>query len=224
MVKLSYGKLNHGHFCKNNRISAVMISLTICILLLCGCGIQKDETTWELEESMMQSATEKIPEGMEADSGYVPEQTKETGVYVYICGAVYHPGVYELAGGSRLYEAVSLAGGMTAEADSNYLNLAEELKDGEQIVVPTKEEAAELRKGILSSYQDAQISALGLVNINTASAQELMQLNGIGESRALAIVTYRDDHGGFTSIEEIKNVTGIKEGLYEKIKDKITIG
>ena len=66
--------------------------------------------------------------------------------------------------------------------------------------------------------------AAGLVNINTASVQDLTKLSGIGESRALAIIAYRDTYGRFTSIEEIKNVTGIKEGLYEKIKDQITVG
>ena len=217
MIKLSYHKFYRELFLMiNHRLSGVMVMLTASVLLLCGCGSQSSELTWELEESTTISIEENRQE---------TAQTGEIQICIYICGAVENPGVYELPQGSRLYEAVELAGGMTKEADTAYLNLAGELTDGEQIIVPTLEETAGLQQGQSLTYpSQMQSSEAGLVNINTASVQELTSLSGIGESRALAIIAYRDTIGRFTSIEEIKNVTGIKEGLYEKIKDHITIG
>ena len=137
-------------------------------------------------------------------------------IYVHICGEVNNPGVYELAEGSRIFEAVEAAGGFTEEAAQASLNLAQVISDEEQIVILTQDEAAE--KARLEREQ-----AAGIVNLNTASKEQLMTLTGIGESRAEDILRYRQESGGFQAIEEIMNVPGIKESAYLKIKDSITV-
>ncbi len=107
--------------------------------------------------------------------------------------------------------------------------MARQITDGEQIVILTLDEAASLKEAGAYAYpaepsaQAAAPQKAGLVNINTATVQELTSVSGIGESRALAIIDYREKNGRFGSIEDIKNVDGIKDGLFSKIKDKITI-
>lgn len=145
---------------------------------------------------------------------------KDTQIYVYICGAVKNSGVYDVPQGSRLYEIVELAGGFTEDADETCLNLARQAQDGEQIVIRTKEEQAAL----LQQEQTTQGAVSGgLVNINTATAAELSTISGIGGTRAQAIIDYREKNGSFKTIEDIKKVDGIKDGLFSKIKDKITV-
>ena len=143
-------------------------------------------------------------------------QTEPIKIYVHICGEVNNPGVYELTQGSRIFEAVDAAGGFTEEAAQASLNLAQVVSDEEQIVILTQEEAEE--KARLEREQEA-----GIVNLNTASKEQLMTLTGIGESRAEDIIRYRQESGGFQTIEEIMNVPGIKESAYLKIKDSITV-
>lgn len=138
------------------------------------------------------------------------------GIYVHICGEVKNPGVYELPEGSRIFEAVEAAGGFTERAAEASLNLAQMISDGMQIVILSLEEAEE-------KAQAEREQADGIVNINTASKEQLMTLTGIGESRAEDILRYREESGGFQSIEEIMQVPGIKESAYRKIKDSITV-
>ena len=142
--------------------------------------------------------------------------TEPIKIYVHICGEVNNPGVYELAEGSRIFEAVEAAGGFTEEAAQASLNLAQVISDEEQIVILTQDEAAERAR------QERE-QAAGIVNLNTASKEQLMSLPGIGESRAEDIIRYRKESGGFQNIEEIMSVPGIKESAYLKIKDSITV-
>ena len=142
--------------------------------------------------------------------------TEPIKIYVHICGEVNNPGVYELAEGSRIFEAVEAAGGFTEEAAQASLNLAQVISDEEQIVILTQAEAEE------KARQERE-QAAGIVNLNTASKEQLMTLTGIGESRAEDILRYRQESGGFQAIEEIMNVPGIKESAYLKIKDSITV-
>ena len=187
-----------------------------------------DETAEGSEKEAEQKNTDGINTG-EKNTGTVNTGAEDTQtVYVYLCGAVASPGVYQLKQGSRLYEAVELAGGLTREADAACLNLARQITDGEQIVILTCEEAEQLKQeGKYAFGQENAATASntpsGLVNINTASVSELTTVSGIGESRAQAIVAYREANGGFRCIEDIKKVEGIKEGLFSKIKDKITV-
>lgn len=142
-------------------------------------------------------------------------------IYVHICGAVQSPGVYALPEGSRLYEAIEAAGGFLPDACQDYCNLALTVSDGMQYQIPTEDEALsgdlpEAMQGNVSSY-DSQ----GLLNINFATAAELMTLPGIGQTRADAIITYREQHGAFACKEDIMQVTGIKDAVYEKIESYI---
>lgn len=192
---------------KKKLINLVVVLMTV-VVLLCGCGrnVGENEVLMRLEGDSPQTSYETREADWEV----------EADIYVYICGAVQNAGVYKVAGGSRLYEVVELAGGFTQDADETCLNLAREVTDGEQLVIRTKQE--------MEADAEAQRAAeSGLVNINTASVAELTTISGIGESRAKAIIAYRDANGGFKSIEDIKNVDGIKDGLFSKIKDKITV-
>ena len=141
----------------------------------------------------------------------------EAVIRVHVCGAVQQEGVYELPAGSRYEQAIQAAGGFSELADRSALNLAAVVSDGEQIRVLTKEEAQVCRAS-------AEEASDGRININTASREELMSLPGIGEARAEAIIAYREEHGAFQSIEDIMQVSGIKEGAFEKLKAKIKVG
>lgn len=133
-----------------------------------------------------------------------------------MCGAVINPGVVEIPEGSRAEDALTAAGGFASEAGREAVNLAEWVKDGQMLYFPTEGEARERRA------QEADAAA-GLVNINTADAAALCTLPGVGESRAADIIAYREANGGFESCEDIMKVTGIKDAMYQKIKDRITV-
>ena len=206
MIKLSYTELN----IKLKKRAAAIAAAMCVITTASGCGSYNAEITWEIEES-------SVSEEADMESAKTPEEADM--ICVYVGGAVSDSGVYLLPQGSRLYEAIEAAGGMTEGADPYYLNQAKVLEDAEQIIVLTTQEVQERKQQIQHEEEEA-----GLVNINTADVTQLMQLNGIGQSRAEAIVAYREQCGRFKQIEDIQQVTGIKAGLYEKIKDKITVG
>ena len=156
-------------------------------------------------------------------------------ITVYLCGQVCIPGVYTLEEGSRLYQAVEMAGGLTSKAQAEAVNLARILSDSEQIYIPDVSETVALTSAMSNPSKDEMVSysvsndsaafvtSGTLVNINQASVSELMQLPGIGQVKAEAIIAYRNSNGLFSSIEEIKNVPGIKEAAFEKIKGMITV-
>ena len=210
----------------NKKYRSVFLLMLFPLILLCGCGADQDEVAMTLLEAETRSGeyeemTSMLP--LEKEAMLEPAR-----IYVYICGAVELPGVYCLKEGSRLYEAVELAGGMTSDADKNCLNMARQIVDGEQIVILTQEEAVLQKEAGVYRYpaeqsmQEITAQKSNLVNINTATVAELTTVSGIGESRALAIIAYREKNGNFCSIEDIKKVDGIKDGLFSKIKDKIT--
>lgn len=145
------------------------------------------------------------------------EQTEaRTEIYVHVCGEVLEPGVYKLPEGSRTVDAVEAAGGLSGEASEEGVNLAGPVTDGMQIVIPSKTEAEEAAKQM--AERDA-----GLVNLNTATKAQLMELPGIGESKAEDIIRYRETTDGFRTIEEIMQVPGIKDAGFQKIKDRIKV-
>lgn len=159
-------------------------------------------------------------------------------IVVEIKGEVKNPNVYVLENGSRIYELIEKAGGATEEADLSNINRALYLSDGQCIVVRNMNDAKEGETGSLEESLNGDsietvMNSLGekgesseensTININTASKETLMTLNGIGESKAQAIIDYREEIGGFKSIDDIKNISGIGEKTLEKIKDKISI-
>lgn len=186
------------------------------ILLLCGC---KNEAADTALTEISVSDTEETE--VEAEQTIKQEETEEPKIiYVYVCGEVRNPGVYKLEQGERITHAILVAGGMTDRAADSYLNQAELLTDGQKIYVPDKEEAESLQAEGLAGTETASD---GKININTADKSALTSLSGIGDARAEAIITYREANGGFKNIEEIKNIDGIKDGIFEKIKDQIKV-
>ena len=174
----------------------VILALCLSGLILVGCASQ---TGGELQSVVIEEKQSQEVRPREI-------------ICVHVCGFVKHPGVYELPIGSRIYQAIEKAGGFRKQADTTGLNQAELLDDGVQIYIPSKAETKKNSESISSK-----------VNINTASKEELMTLTGIGEAKAEAIIAYRDKHGKFKKIDDIMNISGIKEGMFAKIEGDITV-
>lgn len=201
----------------------------------CGLGQQAGPAvlaqaeTASLDVSMTEYEEPAVP-ASDMDSAALCEPAEqESGAvcYVYVCGEVAVPGVYQMEEGQRIYEAVELAGGFTGEAADTFLNLAERISDGMKIIVPDQEQAAQPAAGSMTGAGtdiSGQQEVSGKVDLNTATREELMTLRGIGEARAEDILTYRSQHGAFHTIEEIMQVPGIKAAAFDKIKDDIIVG
>lgn len=136
-------------------------------------------------------------------------------IYVDIGGAVKNPQVVELPEGSRVEDAIEAAGGLTDKADLTDINRAAFLEDGEKVYIPEVYDEDEVG--------DSQVRGDGKININTADFEELQELNGVGPATAEKIIGYREENGRFSSIEDIKNVSGIGEKTFEKFKDDIKV-
>ncbi|MCR5785609.1 MAG: helix-hairpin-helix domain-containing protein [Eubacterium sp.] len=162
------------------------------------------------------AAVAKAEETVYAASDEEDEEDAAAEIVIYITGEVNNPGVYKLKEGDRIYQAVDMAGGMTKEAADGAINLAEYLTDGMQITVTSQQEY-EAQEEAKSEEES------GLVNLNTASKEQLMTLPGIGEAKADLIISYRENQGSFASVEDIKNISGIKDGVYNRIKDYICV-
>lgn len=206
-----------------------MMSVLGIVLLLMGCGpqtetivLQKQELDAVQEEQQSQEqneSDEKLTEDFLDTSENATEEKSD--VYVYICGAVYYPGVYRLEKDARVFEAIALAGGLCEDACLEAINQAQQVQDGQRIVVPTRSQWE--KEGADFDTESAATAGDALVNINTADVSKLCELSGIGEAKAEAIIKYRQENGNFSSVDEIKNVTGIGEGLFNRIRDKIKI-
>ena len=168
-------------------------------------------------------------------------QDGSTTIFVHVVGAVATPGLYELPAGSRLASAVQAAGGFTKKASQESVNLARTLEDGEQVNVPTKAEAKAAQQGNSTAASTASAasgsgtaasaassqgssSGAGLVNINTASSEELQTLSGIGEKTAQKIIEDREANGAFESVDDLTRVSGIGDKKLEAIRNSITVG
>ena len=180
-----------------------------------------------------------IDNGSEAVSD---KEMQQAMIYVDVCGAVANPGVFQLAAGSRVFQAIEAAGGYLPEAALTCVNRAGVLTDGQQLYILTQEEME--RQGLdpveMAGASDgqmngsagtgqntgmtAQVQQDNRININTADEAQLTTLTGIGATRAQAIIAYREENGPFAAIEDIMNVQGIKEGTFAKIKDEIVVG
>ena len=154
-------------------------------------------------------------------------------IAVYVCGAIQSPGVVYLPAGARVCDALEKAGGFTEYADSQWLNQAKLLSDGEMLIVYTKEETAAMSERGIATGDGSGSTVPGspspadagrtLINLNTATKEQLMTLPGIGEAKADAIIRYRTESGYFASPEDVMNISGIKNSIFEKIRDQITV-
>ncbi len=170
--------------------------------LLTGCNSQSQDLLISENSSALEATNDK--------------QSSSKSQCVYICGQVTNPGVYQVEEGARIYEVVDLAGGFKKKAATDSVNLAEEVTDGEMIVIPSKASEEEEQ-----AHQE-EVSD-GKVNINTAEMEELMTLSGIGQAKAQAIISYRQENGSFHSVEDLVNVSGIAQGTLDKIKENIKV-
>lgn len=213
---------------------SLKIILTVIWLLAAGicysCSHVPSHSTdsqWKLELSDDPEDSQKettSDEGAESDPAVW---------YVYVCGEVQNPGVCQVRPGDRIFKAIEMAGGATEDAAVDSLNLAAEVTDGMKIQVLSQKEMESLRAkdGEIAVSMDSDWSwqsslesiSSGKVNLNTATLEQLMTLRGIGEARARDIIAYREKHGDFQKIEDIKKVSGIKDAAFQKIKDDITV-
>ena len=223
------------------------IIFVILCMLMCMCQGCSDEEVMEIiseEADKEENADDSIEEASDALAGNTEkteniETNDSQSFVVYVSGYVNNPGVYELSAGSRVIDAIDAAGGYSKEAYDNYLNLASLIADGQMIYVPSEEEveSGSIERGVASGADGSGVGGVtggngggnggnssgsgALVNINQASREELMTLPGIGESKADKIIAYREENGRFSTPEGIMEISGIKDGLYNKIKDKI---
>lgn len=231
-----------------NRYKRIIVFLLMGLFVLSGCtddsvSILKssEQDTEETEEELKKAGSEETEETLEkagsemiAESGEIKQDSEakeESGlIFVDVCGAVKIPGVYQLPVGSRVFQAVEMAGGFREDAEKYLINQADLLSDGQQIRILTKEEAKSMEIQEMSQEEDSRKNAStgedrasDKININRADKTVLMTIPGIGESKAEAIIAYREIHGSFSSVDELMQVEGIKEKTYEKLKDKITV-
>ena len=213
----------------------ILSGLLIIVLLLFIFNKNSDEIelTSDLSLEIKEEVTEEIP--------------KEEKIKVDIKGAVKNPGVYEINSNGRVADAIAISGGLTNDADTSIINLSKNLTDEMVIIIYTKEEVAEMLKGttsikyiekecicpkiendacidnVIDNKPDTNTSNEQKVSLNSATIDELMQLSGIGEVKAKAIIAYREENGGFKSIEELLEVNGIGESTFNKIKDQLSL-
>ena len=212
-----------------------------------GQKSKKDTDDRQNDDGSSAESRKKQAESDGSDAGNGTEinsagETQPEMIYVDVCGAVANPGVFQLAAGSRVFQAIEAAGGYLPEAALTCVNRAGVLTDGQQLYILTQEEMerqgldpAEMSKasdgqmsGSAGTGQNtgmaAQVQQDNRININTADEAQLTTLTGIGATRAQAIIAYREENGPFAAIEDIMNVQGIKEGTFAKIKDEIVVG
>ena len=193
-------------------------------LVLGGCFLLKPSTQAPAKESNLQaevttvskdSASEKEEKSQKSET----EEVEQDLITVDVKGAVKSPGIYDLPVGSRINDAVQKAGGLTENADSKSINLAQRISDEALVYVPTKEEA---------TSQEAHSNASNTkenkkVNLNKASLEELKQVKGLGAKRAQDIIDHRESNGKFKSVDELKKVSGIGAKTIEKLKEYVTV-
>lgn len=223
-------------YVKDNRLFVGIISVLLVIFCLflwltCGAGNSMEaETSYTDISALSTSSSQKSSKDLSerpAQSKTEATDTQHEQVTVDVKGAVIKPGVYTLNASSRVTDAIKAAGGMTEDADAKSVNLAASLSDEEVIYVASKDEnvsvvgqsdsGAASDKGGKTSQKD------GKINLNTATSEQLQTISGIGAKRAEDIIAYRESHGGFQSVDDLKNVSGIGDKTLEKIRESIYV-
>lgn len=213
---------------KNILFTVIFIILTIFIII------------WTVNEEYEEPKEEIIKEENKEIKNEIKEKKEKenTKVIIDIKGEIVNPGVYELTDKNNVNDAINMAGGLTKNSDTSNINLSKKLKDEMVIIVYSKKEIENMKKSnentcepcnnacITSEDENSKLTSKeskSIINLNTATKEELLTLDGIGESKANAIIDYRNKNGPFKNIEEIKNVSGIGESAYEKLKDNIEV-
>ena len=201
---------------KQIKIAVIAIVVITALLLFGGNGKNNEivvEQTGEME-------TELMEEEIDTETGNEELQSMASKLVVDISGCVKNPGVYEFEDGTRLHDVIQQAGGLTEEADIDAINQAELVTDGQKILIPEKLETMD---GAESTTFTQNAVSNGKININQADSTTLQEISGIGPATADKIIQYREANGRFQSIEDLKNVSGIGDKTFEKMKDKICV-
>ncbi len=201
---------------KKDILKKVFIIIIIVVIVIYNFILKKDkEEEYNYSEII---SNEKVVEN---------EVLEDYKIKVYVTGEVNNPGVIELENGSRIEDAIVLAGGTTRESDLSNINLAYSLEDGQKLYIPNVNEnfakeyiTTENMEGIVESTTTDSKSK---ININVGGINELSNLPGVGESLAKKIIAYREENGKFKKIDDLKNVTGIGDKKYESLKDYICV-
>jgi len=204
----------------NNKIIGCVFGLFL--FFLSACSQNTDIYLEEYREEALSEDSSGTDMTAQTEVQDAESESTEEICYVYICGAVAHPGVYAFPAGSRIYEVIEAAGGMTEEADNMLVNQAEPVTDGMMIRIYTQDEADDLGLKAGDAAEGGTQSD-GRVDVNSASVTELMTLPGIGSAKAEAIVSYREEYGAFSCIEDLMNIPGIKEGVFRQIREHIKV-
>lgn len=220
-------------------ILQIIKCLSACVIMLTFSACGRPQTALYSAGQTEGAAVGQANDGQADDGQTANEPTEQTAgtdmtetaagtderVAVHVCGAVLYPGVYYLEPGSIRQEALDAAGGFAEDAAVDYVNLAAQISAGEKLYIPYADEVS--GQDLPVPGTDGNVSetaaASGKVNLNTAAKEELMTLPGIGESKADAIIQYREETGLFQNIEDIMLVPGIKEGTYNNIKEYIVV-
>ena len=209
----------------------IIFAVAFLVIGLCACSdtvkyVDSDADVSDGENVstdtgyMSDESESHMPVGSPSDSGKYENWEDDTRVPVYVCGAVKSPGVYYVSITALKQEALDMAGGFTEDAAVDYINLAETVVSGEKIYFPY---TYELQEGYNMQSEQIDSGSSRCVNINTATKEQLMTLPGIGESKAEAIIKYREKNGPFQNVQDITKIPGIKEGVYNNIKDHIVV-
>lgn len=241
----------------------IIIILFICILFISALTLKYYLNTHQKNIESNEDKIEVALKDKKQDTETNSKKEKIKKVYVDIKGAIKKPDVYEINNNQKVIDVVTMAGGLTEEADTTYVNLARKVSDEMVVVIYTKDQIKEAKKKETLSFTNEETCICPViqndacitdktndkekstsnskstsdaktksntstnnnskVNINTASLTELQTLSGVGASKAQAIIDYREEKGKFEKIEDILNVSGIGDSVYEKIKDNITV-
>ena len=190
-------------------------------LLVGGFFLLKPAPQTPVKETNLQAEVAAVSKNSVSEKDVKEEPLEQDLITVDVKGAVKSPGIYDLPVGSRVNDAVQKAGGLTEQADSKVLNLAQKVSDEALVYVPTKgEEVASQQAG---SGTTSSTSKEKKVNLNKASLEELKQVKGLGGKRAQDIIDHREANGKFKSVDELKKVSGIGAKTIEKLKDYVTV-
>lgn len=209
---------------------AVFLAACVAVFVACSVGGAYGGGTTIERSAASEGVVEEGSAGDARTSGQEGSlKTTETVLVVHVDGAVVTPGVYCVADGARVNDAVLAAGGLAEGADTSATNLAAPLADGAKVHVPTTEELSASSSAAPSgeagggSGASSSGSSMGIVNLNTATSAELQTLSGVGEATAAAIIEDRESNGPFTSADDLMRVPGIGEKKFAKIKDRVCV-
>ncbi|SFJ10141.1 helix-hairpin-helix domain-containing protein [Thermoflavimicrobium dichotomicum] len=200
------------------REKKLLIALVIVSVVAIGTLVFADNSDSKTKEKTLQPYSPLVTEKKESREA----KSKTEKLVVDLKGAVQKPGIYEMQAPARVYQVVEKAGGANEQADLSQVNLAQMLTDGMVIYIPRKGEMVPV-VGQASNGANESGTKSGKININTATIQDLEKLDGLGPSKAEAIVKYREEHGAFRSIDDLTKVPGIGEKTLQKFRDQITV-